>query len=154
MSTPCCIAVGSAKGFRSIQCQSDGYPSGVGKMLREHYDHSETVKALLRLGDLSVLGEELGEQHDFDWVRKAPADQIASDPRFKMCRAYGRDRGETGCRARYRRSFAGLVADAEDGGAKWLYVRFGEAWVFAPMKPGLRWADTTLLTEKACQIDS
>jgi hypothetical protein len=127
MSTPCCIAVGSAKGFRSIYVHSDGYPGGVGQVLLDNYHGPEIVKALFRLGDLSVLGEELGEQHDFDWVGRVPASQITADLRFKMCRAYGRDRGEKDCRARYRRTFAGLAADAEECRAKWLYVRFGEA---------------------------
>lgn len=154
MSTRCCIAVGSAKGFRSIYVHSDGFPGGVGQILFDHYQRPEIVKALLRLGDLSVLAEKLGEPHDFDWVGKVPAGQITSDPRFKMCRAYGRDRGEKGCQARYRRTFARLAADAEECGAKWLYVRFGEAWLFARVKPSLTWDHMTLLTENACQIDS
>ena len=42
----------------------------------------DKVNALMKLGDLSVLGEEIGEQHDFNKPVKG------------WCRAYGRDRGE------------------------------------------------------------
>jgi hypothetical protein len=154
MSTPCLIAIATAKGYRSILCQSDGYPSGVGRVLLEHYCHVRQIRALLRLGDLSVLGEQLGEKHDFDWVGKVLAGQIACDPRVRMCRAYGRDRGEEGCQARYTRSFASLLDDADECGARWLYVWFGEAWLVAPVKPGLILDHLTVLTEQACQIDS
>jgi hypothetical protein len=42
----------------------------------------------MELGDLSVLGPEIGEQQDFERPVKG------------TCLAYGRDRGETGVEAR------------------------------------------------------
>ena len=40
----------------SIYCHFDGYLSGVGKKLFEHYDREKTEK-LMELGNISVLGE-------------------------------------------------------------------------------------------------
>jgi len=65
-----------------IYCHFDGYPSWNGAILTQHYQDMDKVNALMKLGDLSVLGNEIGEQHDFDKPVKG------------WCRAYGRDRGE------------------------------------------------------------
>jgi len=78
--------------FKQIYCHWDGYLSNNGKLLLEHYNTSERVKALIALGDLSSLREELapkeGEVHSFE----KPLDNV--------CIAYGRDRGEEGTEAR------------------------------------------------------
>lgn len=42
-----------------IYCHWDGYPEGVGKTLTENYTTTEMVEALLSLGDISTLGEDL-----------------------------------------------------------------------------------------------
>jgi hypothetical protein len=68
-----------------IYCHFDGYPSGVGDTLSEHHESPFKVDQLLALGDLSVLGSEIGEQHDFDDYQNRNQ---------KWCLAYGRDRGE------------------------------------------------------------
>jgi hypothetical protein len=65
-----------------IYCHFDGYPEHNGAILREHYSNINRVNELLNLGDLSVLGQFIGEKQDFD-------------KRIKdNCLAYGRDRGE------------------------------------------------------------
>jgi hypothetical protein len=69
-----------------IYCHWDGYPSHNGKILQEHYNTPEKVDALLALGDLSSLGKEIGEKHDFDFHFCKPGED--------WCTAYGRDRGE------------------------------------------------------------
>ena len=69
----------------SIYCHWDGYPEHNGKILKEHYTDPEKVKALMVLGDLSSLNEEIGESQDFD--RRETHHE-------KWCLAYGRDRGE------------------------------------------------------------
>ena len=52
--------------IRVIYCHSDGYLSYNGRILLEHYTDPAKVDALLDLGDISSLGEEIGEQHPFD----------------------------------------------------------------------------------------
>ena len=74
---------------RSIYCHWDGYPAGVGATLKEHYTNPEKVEALIALGDISILSENVAprggqerSQHSF----QNPADGVTV--------AYHRDRGE------------------------------------------------------------
>jgi hypothetical protein len=73
------------KTVTSIYCHWDGYPDGVGRTLFHHYREPEKIRQLIALGDLSILGSEIGEKHAFD-------DRSNCDG--KVCTAYGRDRGE------------------------------------------------------------
>jgi len=57
MATRSRIAIENENGtVTSIYCHFDGYLSGVGKTLFEHYDREKTEK-LMELGDISVLNE-------------------------------------------------------------------------------------------------
>jgi len=71
-----------------IYCHFDGYPEHNGKILNEHYTTEEKVRELIGLGDLSMLGENIGEKQSFEVRVKG------------CCLAYGRDRGESGTIAR------------------------------------------------------
>lgn len=75
MATRSRIAIENQDGtVTSIYCHFDGYLSGVGKKLFNHYDREKTEK-LIELGDISVLGEstlntiayhrDRGEDHCF-----------------------------------------------------------------------------------------
>lgn len=70
-----------------IYCHYDGYPTGVGKMLVEHYNTEEKVRELIALGNLSSIHERIApnkdEKHSFD----KPAKGVTV--------AYCRDRGES-----------------------------------------------------------
>lgn len=70
---------------RGIYCHSDGYLDYVGVKLIENYIDETKVEELINLGDLSVLGAEVGHQVDFDDWNAHQLDQ---------CIAYHRDRGE------------------------------------------------------------
>jgi len=74
-----------------IYCHYDGYPEYNGVILQEHYDTPFKVDQLLALGDLSVLGEVIGEKQDFNNY---------STRNNNWCLAYGRDRGESGIEMR------------------------------------------------------
>jgi hypothetical protein len=57
MATRSRIAIENQDGtVDSIYCHFDGYISGVGKTLFEHYDQ-EKLEKLLELGDISTLGK-------------------------------------------------------------------------------------------------
>lgn len=87
--------------------------SGVGATLREHYADPAKVDALIALGDISSIGEEVGEQHDFN-ARG-----------HKMTTAYGRDRGETGGESKTAASVGAYAA--VNMGAEYRYLfRRGE----------------------------
>lgn len=86
-STISIVDVKTSKGKgRQIYSHWDGYPSGVGKTLLEHYQDADKVKQLIDLGNISSLREEIeileGVKHDFD------------SPQENITIAYGRDRGE------------------------------------------------------------
>jgi hypothetical protein len=96
------VKLGTGKWHR-IYCHSDGYLEHNGRILFESYRSQARAEALVRLGDLSCIGPEIGKKHPFDWY--APLyerhagdwDKIHADPDYivysNMCLAYGRDRG-------------------------------------------------------------
>lgn len=85
MSTRSTIGVENPDGsVISIYCHFDGYPEHHVPILTEAYATEERARALVALGDLSSLGRELGEKHDFNCRPEG------------VCNAYGRDRGESG----------------------------------------------------------
>src|SRR5215471_1678642 len=79
-----------------IYCHFDGYPSGVGKVLYEYYQEPTKIAELLKLGDLSILGGDIGRKVDFE---KRYKDKAYRETTEGQCLAYGRDRGEEGTEA-------------------------------------------------------
>jgi hypothetical protein len=69
----------------AVYCHWDGYVSGNGKTLEEHYDEVQ-LRRLLSLGSMSSLGERIDPDpdrpHTFDKKQE------------NVCNFYGRDRGE------------------------------------------------------------
>jgi len=110
--------------FDLIYTHWDGYPSHHGPILMKHYNTPERVDELLKLGDLSVLGREIGEKHDFDWSIKAyqAGENRSEDPRDRMCNAYGRDRGEKDAGMMHLVDVAALEAYLENSWIEWVYV--------------------------------
>lgn len=101
-----------------IYCHHDGYPEGVGLTLRDHYTDPAKVDALLALGSISSLGEEIGEQHEFD---DRSRDWVA---------AYHRDRGEDLDDPAVYKDISDLRANvASDMGAEYAYVFTRGEWV-------------------------
>lgn len=85
MSTRSMIGIMREDGkIEGIYCHHDGYPDGVGEMLKEHYTDIEKINGLIKLGSLSFLGPEIGTEHSFE------------DRDYNVCMAYGRDRKEEG----------------------------------------------------------
>ena len=86
MSTRSNIAVKLEDGsIKAVYCHFDGYPEWNGRILLESWTDEAKVKQLVELGNLSALGSEIGEKHDFDKRDGVPE---------SWCRFYGRDRGE------------------------------------------------------------
>ena len=95
-----------------IYCHFDGYPEHNGQILTEHYTNINRVNELLQLGDLSVLGQFIGEKMDFD---KRIQD---------TCLAYGRDRGETNVDKK-NSGYDELITDQS---VDYVYVFDGDYW--------------------------
>jgi hypothetical protein len=69
---------------RSIYCHWDGYPSGVGAILEEHYSNRQKLNMLINLGDISILEENVATVHEHSF----------NNPKKGVTVAYHRDRGE------------------------------------------------------------
>jgi hypothetical protein len=96
-----------------IYCHWDGYPEYVGKVLTEYYQDMDRVNALMKLGDLSFLGPEIGEKHEF-----------GKSPNHKWCTAYGRDRREPNSLV-HSSTFDNLLGNNH---VDYLYIFDGEFW--------------------------
>lgn len=102
---------------RSIYCHFDGYPEWVGTILDQSYTSPEKINALIELGDLSSLGHEIGEKHDFETHIEG------------ICRAYGRDRGEVDVGAQDHPSIYDWIRNREGAGCEFGYLWVGTTWI-------------------------
>ena len=104
MATRSTIAMEQPDGrVMQIYCHWDGYLDHNGRILLENYQDRAKVLALMLLGDISSLREDIGMAHSFD-------DRYAdSDPRSRWCVSYGRDRGESGTDVKVFKSFQDYV---------------------------------------------
>lgn len=116
MATRSTIARTTPDGVQSIYCHWDGYPEHVGRILEKYYTDPAKIDALFALGDLSILAEEIGEQHDFDAPTKG------------WTIAYGRDRGETGTYALPHMDVDGWKALRKDSCCEYGYLWNGSEW--------------------------
>lgn len=80
MSTSCYIGYKN----RYIYCHWDGYPAGVGAILKHHYTDEKKIQKLINLGDISVLAKNIEptSEHTFD------------NPQENVTVAYHRDNKE------------------------------------------------------------
>ena len=101
--------VNSNGAVQGIYCHWDGYPDYNGRILRDHYRTPDRIRSLMKLGDLSSLGEKIGRKHDFMATGNAGT-----------CTAYGRDRGEKGTEAQLYTDEAEFLKD--DRGQDYTYL--------------------------------
>lgn len=115
----------------SIYCHWDGYPSHNGRILMEHYATEERVRALLELGNLSVLDARLdpdpGHEHSVDGQRQRG-----------VCLAYGRDRGETEQEVDVDDTQADFFKRCTEGWEEWAYLFIPESgqWIVSEVGGG------------------
>lgn len=149
MSTRSNIAILNTNGtVEEIYCHNDGNPAGVGKILLEHYNTEPKVRELIALGDISILGEVIGEKHDFDWMSEYGGEgweKLKKDPRYTMCLVYGRDRGETETGPRMNNSMRIACENMDNDYAYVFNVAMGR-WSYRA--DGQEFSQ---LTEKACK---
>ena len=126
MGTRSSIAMKTEDGIRAIYCHWDGYIDHNGRILKEFYSTDEKVKALLDLGDLSSLRQEIGEQQDFDAKYKENPEL----PMFENWRlAYGRDRGETDVEAQTFEDVKTWVEAEAERWCEYFYLWDGRDWI-------------------------
>ena len=109
MATRSTIALEYANGqVDQVYCHWDGYLDHNGKLLLENYTDPFKVQQLMDLGDLSSLGPNVGDKHDFDSPFKYGTPEYDADmnARREVCTFYGRDRGEEGTERKRFADFA------------------------------------------------
>ena len=74
---------------RGVYCHWDGYPEHNGVILAGSYTNADKVNALVELGDLSALRNEVGEKHNFNDMGRDAPQRVHG-----WTTAYHRDRGE------------------------------------------------------------
>lgn len=111
MSTRSRIAIEHDGKFESIYCHHDGYLKYVGRKLQKHYDDVFKVRELMKLGDISSLGNDLKPEgiQKFDDL---------TDGNF--CRPYSL-RGED-CPSQFDDTLRQLYDRTEDQWGEFLYV--------------------------------
>lgn len=117
MATRSRIGIENSDGtVTSVYCHFGGYYSGVGRTLFYHYKDREKVQALIDLGDLSYVMEEVapapGQSHSFGNGAKG------------VTMAYHRDRGEEFNQNKSRSREAFFKGDIEEYG--YLFTQEGE----------------------------
>lgn len=126
MGTRSSIAIKTEDGIKAIYCHWDGYVDHNGKLLNEFYNTTDKVNELIALGDLSSLGSQIGQQHDFD-AKYGPEPQL--DLTGNWCLAYGRDRGETGTEAQTFKDIGSWVEAEAERWCEYFYLFDGQDWI-------------------------
>lgn len=122
MATRSMIGIQQEDGkVRAIYCHYDGYPEGVGQTLADYYQTTDKVEALLNLGDLSVLSNEIGEKQDFD---------NRETRNENWCLAYGRDRGEANTEAKDFNYVGAYLEYARNSCAEFAYIFTTNGWAY------------------------
>jgi hypothetical protein len=129
------MATRSAIGFveydgsiTAVYCHWDGYLEGVGKTLVEHYNDTYKVLDLLEQGDISSLGEEIGEKHPFSCFGSDLSDEQYDKLFGRMTTFYSRDRGEN-CPAKDFADATAFRSNYTD--CDFFYLYDGNEWTYA-----------------------
>ena len=129
MGTRSRIGVMHGDKVKSVYCHWDGYLSNNGKILQAHYD-SAKANHLVSLGDLSSLGTDIGEKHEFDcpYHFKTPEFLAWQEARNGMCTFYGRDRGESGVDFKVALTFQEFIVQCDNCDAEYYYIMRDGVW--------------------------
>ena len=101
MATRSAIGIKHGDRIKAVYCHYDGYLEQVGRALFTYYQDSIKVNKLISMGDMSVIGADVGDKHKFNQRSEYLETGIATE-----CTFYTRDRGEEDAGFR---SFAGEV---------------------------------------------
>jgi hypothetical protein len=125
--------------IKSVYCHWDGYPSHNGKILLKNYKKSEKVEALLELGNISSLNEEIGTKHNFD------SERPVGETTF-----YGRDRGEKDQEASIDENEEKFWDAVQEDWCEYFYLFRSGKWFYSE---GCEKRKFKKLTNKICEKD-
>lgn len=133
MATRSAIGMEKDGKILAIYCHWDGYLENNGEILHRHYRTTEKIFQLLSHGDLSSLGAEIGEKHDFH-----------TREHTNWCKYYGRDRGEVGAEMQVFDSREEFVNWYSDHGSEYFYLWDKGHWIYSQ---GRSWKDLAQAVE-------
>jgi hypothetical protein len=128
MATRSAIGIKHGDRIKAVYCHWDGYIAYVGAVLNVYYQDSIKVNKLISMGDLSGIGADIGEKHDFG----ARAEYLP-DGSATQCTFYTRDRGED---AGFK-SFGNeeeFVSHYDGCGCEYFYLYDHGVWYVSPYK--------------------
>ena len=125
MATRSVIAKLDENGIKAVYCHNDGYLEHNGTILDSYYQDESKVDELVSHGDISSLGNNIGEKINWDDVELQHKNQ--------QCMFYNRDRGEKRKPAAILEDDIALIEFAnEDCDAQFIYMyAFGAWYVYA-----------------------
>lgn len=126
MGTRSSIAVKHGDRIKAVYCHWDGYLDHNGRILLEFYN-SVKANRLVALGDLSSLGADIGDSHDFDAERDYVNTDIPTSVHTE-CTFYGRDRGDEGTEFKSFGSEQEWIAHYDACGAEYYYLIDNGVW--------------------------
>ena len=131
MATRGMIAVMHGDKAKAIYCHWDSYVAHNGYILQTQYDSVKANK-LVSMGDLSSLGVDIGEKHEFG---RTMTDEMYVDigsnvSCSKDCTFYGRDRGEEDTGYQTFQSLNDMLESAEGRWAEYAYILKGDIWFY------------------------
>lgn len=143
MATRSTIAMEQPDGkVMQVYCHWDGYLSNNGRILQENYTDRAKVLALMLLGSISSLREEIGMAHDFDNRYEE------SDPKAKWTVAYGRDRGESDVEARVFANYKDYVDNHQYEEYEYIF-RLDDKWYVSEYGRAYESLEQALVKEEA-----
>lgn len=126
MSTRSRIAyVANDGAVHSSHCHFDGYPEGVGATLHEHYQDDAKVAALIALGDMSSLEENVSPTGPHSYENRAKGVTVF----------YHRDRGED-LNTATDDSVDAMFSRASEGWEEYVYLRKNGLWFVSTVGGG------------------
>ena len=133
MSTRSLIAMETEDGIEAVYCHYDGSPEHHAPILLKHYATDKSLARLINLGDLSVLGPQIGKKHNF-----ATHNTKATED---WCLAYGRDRGEENVEKHTFVTEAQFLDHATEVWADYVYLFRDGKWLYRETRQDKAWRE-------------
>jgi len=127
MGTRSTIAIKHVDIIKAVYCHWDGYIEHNGFILDRFYQASPKVNNLIALGDLSSLGADIGEKHDFhDKLEHIEIENITHVS--TQCTFYQRDREEKNAEFRTFNSKEEWMNYYDECGVEYYYLFDNGVW--------------------------
>jgi hypothetical protein len=115
--------------IESVYCHFDGYLTGVGRILYEHYKDEDKVRELINLGDMSSLGTTTEFNIKHITMTFAEYANLPKEEREKYTKDYHRWRGEKIAIAKSKNETEFLELSIKTD-AEYAYLFNGSFWLY------------------------